>query len=160
MVKTKEIVVSYCKRILQINHVFLVLCFLKYCYLLLLQFSYCYFSVRLSERNGDFGKGVLEVYHISSHEWSPACVKNWDRAISPMTVCSMLGYNSVNATNVITQKTHRPLLTSVNISDNVWKMYAKKRSNLIQELSSCQPDEDYPIAELTCSNYGMTFLNL
>uniref|UniRef100_A0A1A9ZYU6 Lectizyme n=1 Tax=Glossina pallidipes TaxID=7398 RepID=A0A1A9ZYU6_GLOPL len=109
--------------------------------------------IRLSERNGDFGKGVLEVYHISSHEWSPACVKNWDRAISPMTVCSMLGYNSVNATNVITQKTHRPLLTSVNISDNVWKMYAKKRSNLIQELSSCQPDEDYPIAELTCSNY-------
>ncbi|KAL9874243.1 corin serine peptidase isoform 3-T3 [Glossina fuscipes fuscipes] len=109
--------------------------------------------IRLSERNGDFGKGVLEVYRISSHEWSPACVKNWDRAISPMTVCSMLGYNSVNATNVITQKTHRPLLTSVNISDNVWKMYAKKRSNLIQQLSSCQPDEDYPIAELTCSNY-------
>ncbi|KAM7345094.1 corin serine peptidase isoform 1-T4 [Cochliomyia hominivorax] len=109
--------------------------------------------IRLSERNGDLGKGVLEVYRINTQEWTPACVKNWDRAVSPSAVCSMLGYSAVNATSVVTQKTHRPLLTSVNVSTDIWKMYAKKKSNLMKEFSNCTPDEDYPIAELTCSNF-------
>ncbi|XP_055917784.1 uncharacterized protein LOC129950036 isoform X2 [Eupeodes corollae] len=109
--------------------------------------------IRLSERNGDLGKGVLEVFRFSSHKWTPACVKNWDRSVSPTAVCSMLGYSSVNATSVVTQKTHRPLLTSVNVSTDIWKMYSKKRSNLMQEFSSCTPEEDFPIAELTCTNF-------
>ncbi|XP_067631299.1 uncharacterized protein Corin isoform X2 [Eurosta solidaginis] len=109
--------------------------------------------MRLSERNGDLGKGVLEVYRMSSQKWTPACVKNWDRAVSPTTVCSMLGYSAVNATSVVTLKTHRPLLTSINVSTIIWKMYGKKHTNLMQELSKCSPDEDYPIAELTCANY-------
>uniref|UniRef100_A0A1I8PRA4 Uncharacterized protein n=1 Tax=Stomoxys calcitrans TaxID=35570 RepID=A0A1I8PRA4_STOCA len=109
--------------------------------------------IRLSERNGDLGKGVLEVYRMSSKKWVPACVKNWDRAVSPSAVCSMLGYSAVNATSVITQKTHRPLLASVNISTDIWKMYAKKKSNLMREFSNCTAAEDYPIAELTCSNF-------
>ncbi|XP_055853565.1 uncharacterized protein LOC129917171 isoform X2 [Episyrphus balteatus] len=109
--------------------------------------------IRLSERNGDLGKGVLEVFRFSSHKWTPACVKNWDRSVSPTAVCSMLGYNSVNATSVVTQKTHRPLLTSVNVSTDIWKMYSKKRANLMQEFSSCTPEEDFPIAELTCANF-------
>ncbi|XP_075168916.1 corin serine peptidase isoform X2 [Haematobia irritans] len=109
--------------------------------------------IRLSERNGDLGKGVLEVYRMSSKKWMPACVKNWDRAVSPLAVCSMLGYSSVNATSVVTQKTHRPLLTSVNVSTDIWKMYGKKKSNLMRELSNCTSAEDYPIAELTCSNF-------
>lgn len=111
--------------------------------------------MRLSRRNGDLGTGILEVYRIGQHRWTPACVKLWDRAVSPMAVCSMLGYSSVNATTVITQKTHRPLLTSVNVSDVIWKTYAKHhKSTLMQELANCAPDEDYPIAELTCSNFG------
>ncbi|XP_037953318.1 uncharacterized protein LOC119683609 isoform X2 [Teleopsis dalmanni] len=109
--------------------------------------------LRLSERNGDLGKGVLEIYRIKKESWTPACVKNWDRAVSPSVVCSMLGYSAVNATSVVTQKTYRPLLTSVNVSTNIWKMYAKKRSNLMQEFSNCKPEEDYPIAELTCTNF-------
>ncbi|XP_046809622.1 uncharacterized protein LOC111675906 [Lucilia cuprina] len=109
--------------------------------------------IRLSERNGDLGKGVLEVYRINNQEWTPACVKNWDRAVSPSAVCSMLGYSAVNATSVITKKTHRPLLTSVNVSTDIWKMYSKKKSNLMKEFSNCTKDEDYPIAELTCSNF-------
>lgn len=114
------------------------------------------FLVRLSGRNGDLGTGILEVYRISHHRWTPACVKLWDRSVSPMAVCSMLGYKSVNATTVITQKTHRPLLTSVNVSDVIWKTYDTKhhKSMLMQELLNCSPDEDYPIAELTCSNFG------
>ncbi|XP_073813447.1 corin serine peptidase isoform X2 [Musca autumnalis] len=109
--------------------------------------------MRLSERNGDLGKGVLEVYRMSSREWAPACVKNWDRAVSPSAVCSMLGYSAVNATSVVTQKTHRPLLASVNVSTDIWKMYAKKKSNLMREFANCSRSEDYPIAELTCSNF-------
>lgn len=66
----------------------------------------------------------------------------------------MLGYSAVNATSVITQKTHRPLLTSVNVSTDIWKTYSKKKSNLMKQFSNCTKDEDYPIAELTCSNFG------
>ncbi|XP_054739708.1 uncharacterized protein LOC129245529 isoform X2 [Anastrepha obliqua] len=109
--------------------------------------------IRLSERNGDLGKGVLEIYRIKSQKWAPACVKNWDRAVSPSAVCSMLGYSAVNATSVVTLKTHRPLMTSINVSTDIWKMYAKKHSNLMQEFANCTPSEDYPIAELTCANY-------
>ncbi|XP_069964647.1 uncharacterized protein Corin isoform X2 [Bactrocera oleae] len=109
--------------------------------------------IRLSDRNGDLGKGMLEFYRISTQMWTPACVKNWDRAVSPSAVCSMLGYSAVNATSVVTLKTHRSLMASINVSTDIWNMYAKKHSNLMQEFSSCSPDEDYPVAELTCANY-------
>lgn len=94
---------------------------------------------------------------MKNKKWTPACVKNWDRAVSPSAVCSMLGYSAVNATSVTTQKTHRPLLTSVNVSTDIWKMYAKKKSNLMKEFANCTAAEDYPIAELTCSNFGKHF---
>ncbi|XP_020818063.1 uncharacterized protein LOC110191533 isoform X1 [Drosophila serrata] len=113
--------------------------------------------LRLSERNGDVGTGVLEVYRIGQRQWMPACVKNWDRAVSPSAVCSILGYSAVNATSVLTQRTHRPLLASVNVSTDIWKMYAKRRSTLMQEFANCKKTEDYPMAELTCSNYGKEF---
>ncbi|XP_060654943.1 uncharacterized protein LOC132790440 [Drosophila nasuta] len=109
--------------------------------------------LRLSERNGDVGSGVLEVYRMKKRQWMPACVKNWDRAVSPSAVCSILGYSSVNATSVVTQRTHRPLLASVNVSTDIWKLYAKRRSTLMQEFANCRQTEDYPIAELTCSNF-------
>ncbi|KAH8407555.1 hypothetical protein KR222_005316 [Zaprionus bogoriensis] len=109
--------------------------------------------LRLSERNGDVGSGVLEVFRMRKRGWIPACVKNWDRAVSPSAVCSLLGYSAVNATSVVTQRTHRPLLASVNVSTDIWKLYAKRRSTLMQEFSNCRPTEDYPIAELTCSNF-------
>nr|XP_016940579.1 uncharacterized protein LOC108017919 isoform X2 [Drosophila suzukii] len=109
--------------------------------------------LRLSERNGDVGTGVLEVYRIGQRQWMPACVKNWDRAVSPSAVCSILGYSAVNATSVLTQRTHRPLLASVNVSTDIWKMYAKRKSTLMQEFANCKKSEDYPMAELTCSNY-------
>lgn len=111
-------------------------------------------AVRLSERNGDVGSGVLEVFRMRKRSWVPACVKNWDRAVSPSAVCSLLGYSAVNATSVVTQRTHRPLLASVNVSTDIWKLYAKRRSTLMQEFANCRPTEDYPIAELTCSNFG------
>ncbi|EDW79846.1 uncharacterized protein Dwil_GK18003 [Drosophila willistoni] len=109
--------------------------------------------LRLSERNGDVGSGVLEVFRYGMRQWMPACVKNWDRAVSPSAVCSILGYSAVNATSVVTQHTHRSLLASVNVSTDIWKMYAKRRSTLMQEFANCKQSEDYPIAELTCSNY-------
>lgn len=110
--------------------------------------------MRLSERNGDVGSGVLEVFRMNKRQWMPACVKNWDRAVSPSAVCSILGYSAVNATSVVTQRTHRPLLASVNVSTDIWKLYAKRRSTLMQEFANCRQTEDYPIAELTCSNFG------
>ncbi|ALC42037.1 Corin [Drosophila busckii] len=109
--------------------------------------------LRLSDRNGDVGSGVLEVYRMSQRQWIPACVKNWDRAVSPSAVCSILGYSAVNGTSVLTQRTHRSLMASVNVSTDIWKLYAKRRSTLMQEFGNCRQTEDYPIAELTCINY-------
>ncbi|KAI8037280.1 uncharacterized protein LOC128255857 [Drosophila gunungcola] len=109
--------------------------------------------LRLSERNGDVGTGILEVYRIGQRQWMPACVNNWDRAVSPSAVCSILGYSAVNATNILTHNTRRALLASVNVSTDMWKMYAKRKSTLMQEFANCKMSEDYPMADLTCSNY-------
>lgn len=49
-------------------------------------------SVRLSERNGDEGKGQLEVYRPDQEKWVPACVAHWDEK-SAKDICSRLGYS-------------------------------------------------------------------
>lgn len=72
--------------------------------------------MRLSERNGDIGKGQLQIFYvkenISSNSskndvnedkaadrnnrtilWKPACVlNNWDPNVFSNTICNMLGY--------------------------------------------------------------------
>nr|XP_023018355.1 uncharacterized protein LOC111507297 [Leptinotarsa decemlineata] len=49
--------------------------------------------LRLSERNGDEGKGQLEVYRADREKWVPACVLHWDERTSAKTICSLLGYS-------------------------------------------------------------------
>lgn len=87
-------------------------------------------------------------------KWVPACVKNWDPATSPASVCSMLGYNSVNSSKLTIRDTN---LTLAPLTDDsaIWRMYQRKRSNLIKEFARC-PNENHPVVDLTCSNYGMS----
>lgn len=57
-----------------------------------------FISVRLSERNGDLGRGTLEIYKADLKVWKPACIGHWDSSTSPSAVCSLLGgYSSVNS---------------------------------------------------------------
>lgn len=113
-------------------------------------------TVRLSERNGDLGKGVLEIFRMNLRSWLPACVTNWDPSISPSQVCSMLGYKSVNSSKIAKRSGNQTLvpISLTNGKDMMWKMYQHKDSNLIKDFGSCNPNENYPVLDLTCSNYG------
>ncbi|XP_058062614.1 uncharacterized protein LOC131212675 [Anopheles bellator] len=108
--------------------------------------------IRLSERNGDLGRGTLEVYKADLKQWAPACVKNWDPATSPTMICSLLGYSSVNSSRTAMRGSNRTLISTKDASA-MWRMYQKKHTNLIKEFNSCDINSRYPVAELTCSNF-------
>ncbi|XP_050092170.1 uncharacterized protein LOC126575496 [Anopheles aquasalis] len=107
--------------------------------------------IRLSERNGDLGRGTLEVYKADLKQWAPACVKNWDPATSPTMICSLLGYSSVNSSRTAMRGSNRTLVSTKDAS-SLWRM-AQKEWNLIKEFNSCDINSRYPVAELTCSNF-------
>lgn len=121
---------------------------------------FCLISVRLSERNGDLGKGILEIYKVSLKKWVPACVTNWNQNSSPTMVCSLLGYNSVNSSRVTTRHTNKTLTPSQQSSKDpnvIARMYQRRQTNLIREFGSCSASENHPVIDLTCSNYGKYF---
>lgn len=109
--------------------------------------------VRLSERNGDMGRGTLEVYKATAKKWAPACVKNFDPKSSPSAICSMLGYRSVNSSNMSMRLSHKKISMYRSDPTGIWRMIQRKHSNLMREFTSCPLDADYPILELTCTNY-------
>lgn len=114
-------------------------------------------AVRLSERNGDLGKGILEIYKVSLKKWVPACVSNWNPNSSPTMVCSLLGYNSVNSSRITMRNTNQTLTpspTSGKDPNSIARMYQRKKTNLIKEFGSCSSNENHPVIDLTCSNYG------
>lgn len=39
----------------------------------------------------------------------------------------------------------------------IWRMYQRKKTNLIKEFSSC-PNEKHAVVDLTCTNYGTVFV--
>lgn len=59
-------------------------------------FFFFFFNlVRFSERNGDIGKGRLEVYHAQEGKYLPACIdqsKSSSLAAFEQKVCEKLGY--------------------------------------------------------------------
>lgn len=112
------------------------------------------FAVRLSERNGDTGKGLLEIYKVKMQKWVPACVNHWNPSTSPTMVCSMLGYNSVNSSRLTMSDSDIPIYPQNNVDTTaIWRMMQKKRTNLVKEFGSC-PMDRHPVVDLTCSNYG------
>lgn len=113
-------------------------------------------SVRLSERNGDLGRGVLEIYKADVKQWATACVRNWDPSISPSKICSMLGYSSVNATKVTPHGSNVTLNQSpARDGASLLRMQPnKKHYNMFKDFSNCSTKKDYFQVELTCSNFG------
>lgn len=112
-------------------------------------------AVRLSDRYGDIGKGTLEVYKPDIKLWVPACVnENWDHSTSPYTVCTMLGYSSVNSSRLIMRETKLPTSYTMD-TPAMWRMSQKKHSNILKEFNSCPVNGNYQTVDLTCTNYGM-----
>lgn len=113
----------------------------------------------MSERNGDLGRGVLEIYKADVKQWAPACVRNWDTPTSPAMICSMLGYSSVNATKVTPHGSNVTLNQSpARDGASLLRMHPKKHYNMFKEFSNCSTKKDYFLVELTCSNFGKPIL--
>ncbi|CAG9855495.1 unnamed protein product [Phyllotreta striolata] len=110
--------------------------------------------LRLSERNGDEGKGQLEVYRPEQEKWVPACMAtvHWDEKISAKNICSLLGYSTANYSRLLrgVDSQSPPIHEKIDI----WKLNQNKRSkNLMKEFSSCSPEKNYPTVQLSCTNY-------
>lgn len=109
--------------------------------------------VRLSDRSGDIGKGTLEVFKPDIKEWVPACIDVWDPATSPLEVCTMLGYSSVNSSQLTMLQTNMAVLPTTD-PPAVWRMHQKHR-NLVKDFKSCAVKTNYKtVINLTCSNFG------
>lgn len=47
--------------------------------------------MRLSESNGDIGRGRLQVYNSENSTFIPACISHWE-STSAQAICNLLGY--------------------------------------------------------------------
>lgn len=112
--------------------------------------------IRLSERNGDMGRGTLEVYKAAAKRWLPACFVNFDPKSSPSSICSMLGYRSVNSSNMIMRISNKTInMNHMFRSDttSTWRMIQQKKSVILSNFVSCPSNTDYATLKLTCTNY-------
>ncbi|XP_044766095.1 atrial natriuretic peptide-converting enzyme [Coccinella septempunctata] len=106
--------------------------------------------LRLSERNGDEGRGQLEVFRPDMEKWVPACIQHWDQNTSPKYICSLLGYSTVSRTQLIRGT---DLQNSPRLYDSAWQFHKMKRSkNLIRQFGSCN-GTNYPTVEMSCTKY-------
>ncbi|XP_066247331.1 atrial natriuretic peptide-converting enzyme-like isoform X1 [Euwallacea similis] len=107
--------------------------------------------VRLSERNGDEGRGLLEVFRPDQSKWVPACITQYDEHYFRY-ICFLLGYANVNHSKVIENPSQ--ISTDV-VSGSRYPSRDKqphRRYNLIRELASCNTT-NYPTVDLVCTEY-------
>lgn len=89
--------------------------------------------------------------------WLPACVDDWDKQTSPTEVCTLLGYNSVNASRVVmSQNPNLVLSPSRDVVGDI-RLGQRSQRNLLHAFNTCTNHTNYQVAELTCSNFGKHF---
>ncbi|KDR23303.1 Transmembrane protease, serine 2 [Zootermopsis nevadensis] len=109
--------------------------------------------LRLSERMGDVGEGMLEVYNPEEENWQPACFTHWHNGSSANYICSQLGYMNANVSKLTLERGNRTILPPSTNSSSIWKFYKMNQTNLLKELRACPRGSNYPNAELSCTNY-------
>ncbi|XP_011298034.1 uncharacterized protein [Fopius arisanus] len=109
--------------------------------------------LRLSERNGDIGKGRLQVYHAENQSFIPACITHWE-STSAQAICRLLGYNVVNS-SMFSMKSNNMTVSEPQIDTSQrWRLAQKGQGNLLKDLQTCTDHSDYRTVELTCSEYA------
>ncbi|XP_015120574.1 atrial natriuretic peptide-converting enzyme [Diachasma alloeum] len=109
--------------------------------------------LRLSERNGDFGKGRLQVYHAENRTFIPACITHWE-STSAQAICRLLGYNIVNS-SAFSMKSNNMTVSEPQIDTSQrWRLAQKGQGNLLKDLQTCTDHSDYRTVELACSEYA------
>ncbi|GJQ67502.1 SCRASP2 [Trypoxylus dichotomus] len=107
--------------------------------------------IRLSERNGDEGKGQLEIYRPDQQKWMPACISSWNSS-SGTAICGLLGYSTNNGSRLI-KVSDSSVYYSMQETTQIWRNHQnKKPKNLLREFGSCR-GKTYTAVEITCTNY-------
>ncbi|XP_008211465.1 atrial natriuretic peptide-converting enzyme isoform X2 [Nasonia vitripennis] len=108
--------------------------------------------LRLSERNGDVGRGRLEVYHARKGKFIPACIAHWTPSRAK-SMCALLGYKLVNSSTLVMSESNVSIAEPVLETSQRWRLAQKNQGNLLQELQQCSDQKDYSSIDLVCSGY-------
>lgn len=106
--------------------------------------------IRLSTRNGDIGKGIVEVYRPLEKQWVAACAEG-SKVSDSANVCSLLGYRSVTFSGI----SGSPKTRSGNGIEDKTMTMLKSFRNCIKPTPNT-----YPTLQLTCTNYGRGKTNI
>ncbi|XP_051156436.1 uncharacterized protein LOC127278666 isoform X2 [Leptopilina boulardi] len=110
--------------------------------------------LRLSEENGDIGKGRLEVYHAAEGTFLPACIKHWNPN-SAQIICSLLGYTIANSSILITKSGDNDSFIEPKLQTyQQWRGTLNSKVNLLREFQECENPRDHSTVELSCSQYA------
>ncbi|KAL1492648.1 hypothetical protein ABEB36_010876 [Hypothenemus hampei] len=107
--------------------------------------------LRLSDRNGDEGRGFLEVFRPDQEKWVPACITQWDEQLSK-NICFLLGYSNTNYSKVMKhiEKKTVDLVSGSRYPNKEQRPH--RRFNLIREFASCN-GTNYPTVDLICTGF-------
>ncbi|CAH2050959.1 unnamed protein product, partial [Iphiclides podalirius] len=127
--------------------------------------------LRLSEANGDVGRGELQVYRAANQSWFPACISNLDDGTA-VKLCSMLGYSVVNRSatvggtragrvqaHKVPDVVHAPLIPQPERVHGVaqsYRAFQRREGGLLRELKDCRHDSAR--IHLVCNSYGERLL--
>nr|KAF7435742.1 hypothetical protein H0235_003933 [Vespula pensylvanica] len=110
------------------------------------------YCLKLSQKNGDIGKGLLEVYHAEMGKFMPACIPP-KAHVTAQAICSLLGYTVALSSTFSTKDGNLTTIQAFNES-NQYRRLTPKRS-LLKKFQACvKEDGDYPTVKLTCSEYA------
>ncbi|KAF9795901.1 hypothetical protein SFRURICE_017765 [Spodoptera frugiperda] len=124
--------------------------------------------LRLSQANGDVGRGELQVYRAANHSWFPACITTLDDDTA-LKLCSILGYSFLNKSQAVINES-RPEVSSIKAAVNVsatpgprasfvhehgaaqtYRAFLRSQGGLLKELKECR--QDSPRVHLVCDKY-------
>ncbi|XP_072938514.1 atrial natriuretic peptide-converting enzyme [Epargyreus clarus] len=112
--------------------------------------------LRLSEANGDIGRGELQVYRAANQSWFSACITTLDHSTASK-LCSMLGYSWVNRSDAVggagsrAGRGHLLPLPHVQGVAQSYRVFQRSEGGLLRELKDCRHDTTR--IQLVCSNY-------
>ncbi|XP_044580034.1 atrial natriuretic peptide-converting enzyme-like isoform X2 [Cotesia glomerata] len=109
--------------------------------------------IRLSEMNGDNGKGRLQVYNVKNDTFVPACIPNWHSSLA-QSICNLLGYTVAESSSLSMKNNDVAVNEPLIDTSQGWRLAQKSGRNLLKELQSCTNKEDYLTVDLSCSEYA------
>ncbi|XP_063375428.1 atrial natriuretic peptide-converting enzyme [Cydia amplana] len=110
--------------------------------------------LRLSEMNGDVGRGELQVFRAGNQSWFPACLS--PRTLDEGTatkLCSMLGYSHMNSSATVGGAGPRAVRMhgAFTGAARQYNSFLRSEGGLLRELRECGQDTAH--VKLVCNQY-------